>query len=445
MKILRIMSSMAIATVAALTFSAQAASVDVTTARMEANNFVKSKMASKGMFNAPATADLKLAHSEASSVEGNAYYVFNIQGGGWVIIAGDDRAKQVLAYGDKGNIDMNNLPDNMKGYLNMLKGQIETAQAYKGETVPVKASKRSAAVEPLLKTDWGQSEPMNRLCPPNGSGKITSVGCGPLAMAQIMYYWKYPNEVAAVPGYSISWSQYMSELPATTFDYSLMLDNYYTHNPETGNPTGYVAFTEEQANEVAKLCRYCGQACKARYGNANETSTGSYTYDQRDAFKTFGYNDNIQLIGYDPSYYCDNSNKYTEQAWKELIYSELEAGHIHIQGFLELSQMAKGKAHPDDVFTSLGIILPFRFFHNPDGLHEMGYGLPVTLRHNIKRSGFPVHPTGVLVQRAKNFLGKSNLQLQHFLPPGDIRVFQLVVFNEKSSIFTHQIPVTLGV
>ncbi len=326
MKILRIMSSMAIATVAALSFSAQAASVDVTTARMEANNFVKSKMASKGMFNAPATADLKLAHTEASSVEGNAYYVFNIQGGGWVIIAGDDRAKQVLAYGNKGNLDMNNLPDNMKGYLNMLKGQIETAQAYKGETVPVKASKRSAAVEPLLKTDWGQSEPMNRLCPLNGSGKITSVGCGPLAMAQIMYYWKYPNEVAAVPGYSISWSQYMSELPATTFDYSLMLDNYYTHNPETGNPTGYVAFTEEQANEVAKLCRYCGQACKARYGNANETSTGSYTYDQRDAFLRFGFNENMQLIGKDPSYYCSNSNKYSIEEWCDLINIELQAG-----------------------------------------------------------------------------------------------------------------------
>ena len=326
MKILRIMSSMAIATVAALTFSAQAASVDVTTARMEANNFVKSKMASKGMFNAPATADLKLAHTEASSVEGNAYYVFNIQGGGWVIIAGDDRAKQVLAYGDKGNLDMSNLPDNMKGFLNMLKGQIETAQAYKGETVPVKASKRSAAVEPLLKTDWGQSEPMNRLCPLNGSGKITSVGCGPLAMAQIMYYWKYPNEVAAVPGYSISWSQYMSELPATTFGYSLMLDNYYTHNPETGNPTGYVAFTEEQANEVAKLCRYCGQACKARYGNANETSTGSYTYDQRDAFLRFGFNENMQLIGKDPSYYCSNSNKYTIEEWCDLINIELQAG-----------------------------------------------------------------------------------------------------------------------
>lgn len=326
MKTLRIMSSMAIATVAALTFSAQAASVNVTTARMEANNFVKSKMASKGMFNAPATADLKLAHAEASSVEGNAYYVFNIQGGGWVIIAGDDRAKQVLAYGDKGNLDMNNLPDNMKGFLNMLKGQIETAQAYKGETVPVKAAKRSAAVEPLLKTDWSQGEPMNRLCPVNGAGETTSVGCGPLAMAQICYYWKYPSEVPDLPGYQGTGYQWYSGMSGTTFDYSLMLDNYYTHNPETGNPTGYVAITEEQANEVAKLCRYCGQACKVRYGNANGTSSGSYTYDQRDAFKLFGFNENMQLIGKDPSYYCANSNKYSIEEWCDLINIELQAG-----------------------------------------------------------------------------------------------------------------------
>ena len=318
--------SLSLVLAAAGIMAANAGNIDVNAARQAANSFLKSKMTAQGMMKAPAMADIKLAHTEASSVEGNAYYVFNIQGGGWIIMAGDDRAKQVLAYGDKGNIDMNDMPGSMKGYLKMLKGQIETAQAYKGETVPVKAPKRSAAVEPLLKTDWGQGEPMNRQCPPNAAGDITSVGCGPLAMAQIMYYWKYPNEVAAVPGYSISWSQYMSELPATTFDYSLMLDNYYTHNPETGNPTGYVAFTDEQANEVAKLCRYCGQACKARYGNANETSTGSYTYDQSDAFKRFGFNENMQLIGKDPSYYCSNSNKYSIEEWCNLINIELQAG-----------------------------------------------------------------------------------------------------------------------
>ena len=307
-----------------MAFNATSGNVDAEAARAAAAKFIaKNRTAT---FNSSAAPNLKLTYTEASNVEGNAFYVFNIDGGGWIVMAGYDGAKQVLAYGDRGSLDANDLPGNMKGYLNMLKGQIETAQAYKGETVPAKLTKRATAVGPLLKTDWSQGEPMNRLCPKNGAGQTTSVGCGPLAMAQIMYYWKYPNEVSAVPGYSISWSQYMSELPATTFDYSLMLDNYYTHNPETGNPTGYVAFTEEQANEVAKLCRYCGQACKARYGNANETSTGSYTYDQRDAFKMFGFNEDMQLIGKDPSYYCSNNNKYSIEEWIELINIELAAG-----------------------------------------------------------------------------------------------------------------------
>ena len=307
--------------------SANAATITADAARQAANDFLKKNVATKGMFHAPSMADLKLAHAEASSVEGNAYYVFNIQGGGWVIMAGDDRAKQVLAYGNTGNIDMNNLPGNMKAYMNMLKGQIETAQAYKGKTVPVKAPKLRTAVEPLLKTDWSQGEPMNRLDPLNPYGDITSVGCGPLAMAQVLYYWKYPNQVGELPGYPGTGFQWYSSMAGTTFDYSLMLDNYYTHDPETGNPTGYVSFTEEQANEVAKLCRYCGQGCKARYGNAEQTSTGTYSHDQRDAFKLFGYNQNLKLIGKDPDMNCDNTNKYSDEEWAALICSELEAGH----------------------------------------------------------------------------------------------------------------------
>ena len=311
--------------VAAVTsINAVAGNIDANSARMTANSFWKQK-AGTGILKAAANADIKLAYTQQSSVTGNAFYVFNIDGGGWVIVSGDDRAKQVLAYGDKGNIDMNNLPNNMKGYLNMLKGQIETAQAYKGQTVPAKTIKLATAVEPLLKTDWDQGEPLNRQCPLNSAGVRTSVGCGPLAMAQICYYWKYPSEVTTISGYQGTGYQWYSDLPATTFDYSKMLDNYYIHNPETGNPTGYAPFTDEQANEVAKLSRYCGQACKARYGNANGTSTGSYTYDQRNAFVTFGFNENMQLIGKDPSYYCSNSNKYTIDEWCALICTELEA------------------------------------------------------------------------------------------------------------------------
>lgn len=322
MNLKRIIVTSVIAATGMFSLTGNAAIVGADAARSAANQFLKQKAAH--MLTAPSLNDIKLAHAEASSVEGNAFYVFNIKGGGWIIIAGDDRAKQVLAYGDKGNISMNDLPGNMKDYLNMLKGQIETAQAYTGKTVPVKAAKRSATIGPLLKTNWGQGEPMNRQCPMNGSVR-TSVGCAPLAMAQIMYYWKYPTQVDAVPGYSISWNQYMSELPATTFDYDLILDSYHIYNPETGG-ISLGTYTDEEANEVAKLSRYCGQACKARYGNSGTTGTGSYTYDQRDAFKLFGFNEGMQLIGKDPAFYCDNSNKYSIEEWVELINTELEAG-----------------------------------------------------------------------------------------------------------------------
>ena len=322
MNLKRIIVTSVIAATGMISLTGNAAIVGADAARSAANQFLKQK--ATHMLTAPSLNDIKLAHAEASSVEGNAFYVFNIKGGGWIIIAGDDRAKQVLAYGDQGNISMNELPDNMKGYLNMLKGQIETAQAYTGKTVPVKAAKRSATIGPLLKTNWGQGEPMNRQCPMNGSVR-TSVGCAPLAMAQIMYYWKYPTQVDAVPGYSISWNQYMSELPATTFDYDLILDSYHIYNPETGG-ISLGTYTDEEANEVAKLSRYCGQACKSRYGNSGTTGTGSYTYDQRDAFKLFGFNEGMQLIGKDPAFYCDNSNKYSIEEWVELINTELEAG-----------------------------------------------------------------------------------------------------------------------
>ncbi len=48
---------------------------------------------------------------------------------------------------------------------------------------------------------------------------------------------------------------------------------------------------------------------------------------QADGFKTFGYNENLQLIGKDAFYYTSNTSNYTIDEWCELICTELEAGH----------------------------------------------------------------------------------------------------------------------
>ena len=52
--------------------TANAGNIDVNAARQAANDFLKKNVATKGMLKAPSLADIKLAHTEASSVEGNA-------------------------------------------------------------------------------------------------------------------------------------------------------------------------------------------------------------------------------------------------------------------------------------------------------------------------------------------------------------------------------------
>ena len=44
-----------------------------------------------------------------------AFYVFNAEGDdGFVIVSGDDRTTSILGYGEHGNLDVNQIPDNMK-------------------------------------------------------------------------------------------------------------------------------------------------------------------------------------------------------------------------------------------------------------------------------------------------------------------------------------------
>ena len=191
MKIKELFKCGLVAALAVMSFNAQAANVDANTAKTTANTFIKQNFAKQGKFMAPSAADIKLAHAETSSVSGNAYYVFNITGGGWVIIAGDDRANQVLAYSDHGSLDMNNLPSNTKGVLDRYKTQIEKVQSYKGKFT-TRAPKRVNAVAPMLKSNWGQDF---FFCDqiPLYYGSACPVGCAGTAMAQILNYWEYPR------------------------------------------------------------------------------------------------------------------------------------------------------------------------------------------------------------------------------------------------------------
>ena len=106
-----------------VSLNASADNINASEARTVAKNFIQRH--APGL-RAASPADLQLSHAEASSVVAGAndYYVFNIKGGGFVIVAGEDRATQVIGYSDKGYIDMNNLPYGLKGLLSGYKKEI---------------------------------------------------------------------------------------------------------------------------------------------------------------------------------------------------------------------------------------------------------------------------------------------------------------------------------
>ena len=119
---------------AAVLFAAiglSAAPVSMRTAQAKAQSFVQQK-AYAGKLRAPISGEVKLAHTEMNSkmMDRAVYYIFNSHNG-YVIVSGDDRAEEILGYGDA-PLDINAIPCNMKAWLATYKEQIEYLQAHEG-------------------------------------------------------------------------------------------------------------------------------------------------------------------------------------------------------------------------------------------------------------------------------------------------------------------------
>lgn len=317
MNIKKLMSSLLLASLTMVSLQASAGNVSLTQARNAANRFIKQRATSQ--INTPTMSDLKLAHAESSkAVKGaNDYYAFNVQGGGFIIIAGEDRAPEVLGYSDNGYLDFNKLPYGLQGLLDGYKNEMEFLLTYaEDDLVPALQQGSARGVDPLIQTTWGQEEPYDWQCPMK-NGELCVVGCVATAMAQVMYYWKYPEGSNAISGYTSGWwwdddSFTVEALPATTFDYNKMLLSYchWDYNTSTLVQDTY---TDAQAQEVAKLGRYCGQAVEMDY---DPEGSGAYTWDQLDAMLNFGFRNTAQLV----------QRSGSSSQWEARIKTELDAG-----------------------------------------------------------------------------------------------------------------------
>ena len=290
-----------------------ATNVDMATAQKNAQRFLVSQSA-KGRFMTSAPT-IKWTHEVKSSTAIQAaYYIVNTDCG-FVIVPGDDRARDVLAYGEYPIENLNDLPEAMQLFLDMFQKQMEYLQAHPGLNVQKAHLKRGVSVEPLFTTAWNQGKPYNMKTPRVGYGSdpYCKVGCSAVALAQVMKYWEYPTTSPALPGYTTKTHNYvMDPLPEYTFDWDNMLDSYKTNTDQ---------YTQEQLDAISWFMRYVGQAETMDYAT---DQSGAERDQILDALRTFGYDDDARIVmKWD---FDDGTVNYTEEGWGELIQSELRAG-----------------------------------------------------------------------------------------------------------------------
>lgn len=204
----------------------------------------------------------------------DAYYVFNNDAGGFVIIAGDDAVTPVLGYTSTGSFDAENLPDGLKDLLKSYERQIAAlGDSYQANQT---ATRAAFTGEKLLNTaKWNQSNPFNKYTPYK-----YPVGCVATAGAIVMKHHGYPAK--GIGSHTYTWNE--QDLTAN-----------FEHDYDWANmPTKYTVGNDEAFDGVARLMSDLGVAVEMQYakGGSGATMEDLVTALQ----KYFGYSKYARLL-----------------------------------------------------------------------------------------------------------------------------------------------------
>jgi len=267
----------------------------------------------------------KLAYQK--TVKGKAvYYVFNTTDHSFVIVAGDDRVVPVLGYSFESGWVNDPLPVQLTGYLENSELQIlfvrdhnlpeneeiRSAWARLTTTGPSGLNPHKGVnsyVAPLLFSTWDQGGPYNNMCPLDTvTGSRAYVGCVATAMAQIMYYYRWPITGVGSKGYTSSNFGYLfADFGNTTYEWNEMT---------------YAAISGYSATAMATLSYHCGISVHMFYGTSGSgANSDSVVFALKNYFR---YSQDIQMI--ERQYYWDTT-------WIDLLQEQLNAGKLlHYSG-----------------------------------------------------------------------------------------------------------------
>ena len=285
------------------------------------------------------TANHKLAIPEQISPNGRANMWLVPVKDGWILLSGSMKATPILAYipslkkpiYDSLPPAAQELLDSYEDYIAYINNDADSFDIDSRwlyvlsdiEDTTKNTNHRSITVGPLLTVNWGQSgggscpsnKIYNKFCPtvidPDRCNKAPA-GCVAVAIAQIMWYWKWP---------------YAAQIPMTVGGNDTIL-KYYNWNLM---PTSINNSTSmDKVDRIAEVLHDCGYKLGMNYG-AGGSSAGDD--DAENALKAFGYDENTLDLRY----------KYNTSGWTNMLRTNIDNGQpVYYSG---QKQMIGGKGH----------------------------------------------------------------------------------------------------
>lgn len=237
---------------------------------------------------------------------------------GFAIVTTDSQCPQLLAYSPTGTFQADTRNPGFLWWQNAV-NKLTALHIPLAATTKPDPTLYPDSVPPLLISTWGQHEPYNYQCPMSDktpwAGYLPqtghcATGCVATAMAQIMYYYRWPDHgvgsaSVTYPAFDSNAHTFTVDFAEATYDWDSMLPSYAEGD-----------YTEAQARAVSQLLYHCGVGSQMVYGSS---ASGTLNIGANEALE--------QYFRYDMSQaHLILRTELSEPEWMNLIYQELSNG-----------------------------------------------------------------------------------------------------------------------
>lgn len=354
----------------------------------------------------------------------DAYYVFNNDAGGFVIIAGDDAVTPVLGYTSTGSFDAENLPDGLKDLLKSYERQIA---ALGDNYVANRTATRAAFTgEKLLNTaKWNQGNPFNKYTPNN---YVT--GCVATAGAIVMKHHGYPAK--GTGSHSYTWNG--QDLTAN-----------FEHDYDWANmPTKYTVGNDEAFDGVARLMSDLGVAVEMKYAKGG---SGASMEDLLTALKKyFGYSKYARLLAI---------ADLGAEVWNDRLRAEIDANRPILYSAVDSNK--GGHSFVIDGYKDESFSVNWGWGGYCDGFYRIGAlnpetgGKPLGDQYNLSQSAvFSLQPSdgeevisnlGFL--KIDGYLETMNMNVTDVKADKKLNLYLLPLQSQGDNPFTGEVAIAL--